>query len=137
MWAASLTLRDIARLRTTSAATTASPSGRWLNIVATKTVAGILASVEFIEGKGAEPAGHAFEGAQLAKKRARLDVGRNKVAPRPVERHPHAAGQDKIDVAILVRLGNDPCARWRLEPSALAIEIPARLWVERFEARMD
>ena len=46
MWAASATLRVIARLRTTRVATTASPSGRWLNIVWTKTALGILASVE-------------------------------------------------------------------------------------------
>src|SRR5580704_1454774 len=46
IWAASATLRVIARLRTTSVAITASPSGRWLNIVATKTLLGILARVE-------------------------------------------------------------------------------------------
>ncbi len=137
MWAASATLRVIARLRTTSFATTASPSGRWLNIAATKTVLGILASVEFIERESAERGVDAFEGAQLAKKRTRLDVGRNKVPPRPVQRHPQAAGQHKIDVAIVVRPANDPRARRRLEPSALAIEILAGFWIQRFEARMD
>jgi hypothetical protein len=54
-----------------------------------------------------------------------------------VERHPQAPGQDKIDVAIVVRVANDPRARRRLEPSALPIEILAGFRVERFEARMD
>ena len=136
IWAASATLRVIARLRTTSVATTASPSGRWLNIVATKTLLGILASVEFIDREGAEGIGDAFEGAQFAKERTRLDVGSHEVLPRPVERHPQAAGQDKIDLAVVLRLTGHPGARRRLEPGALPIENPTGFWTKRFETGM-
>ena len=49
MWAASTTLRVIARFR--RVATTASPSGRCVNIVSTKTALGIFASVDSLTAK--------------------------------------------------------------------------------------
>ncbi len=101
-------------------------------MVAMKTVRGILASVEFIDRVDAYRTSDAFKGAQFAKEGAGLNVGRNKLLP-----HPQAAGQNKIDVAVALRLANCPCASWRFEPSTLAIEILARFRVERFEARVD
>jgi hypothetical protein len=41
-----------------------------------------------------------------------------------------------MDVAVVVRLTFDPCARRRFEPSTLAIENPTRFRIEHFEARV-
>jgi hypothetical protein len=53
-----------------------------------------------------------------------------------VERHPQAAGQDKIDLAVVLRLTVDPGTRLRLQPGTLAIKVPTGFWIKRFETRM-
>ena len=88
VWAASATFLVIARLRATSVATTASPSGRWLNIVWTKIMLGILARVEFKDGQDTGRARGAIESAQFTKERTRFDLRKNKVLLRPMERRP-------------------------------------------------
>jgi hypothetical protein len=95
-----------------------------------------LGYCRIIDREGAERIGDAFEGAQFAKERTRLDVARSKVLARPMQRHPQAASQDKIDLAVVLRLTGDPGARRRLEPSTLTIEFPTGFWIKRFETGM-
>src|SRR5208337_5551417 len=60
----------------------------------------------------------------------------DQVLPRAVLHRPEAAAHDKVDVALVLRLPDDPGPRRRLEPHALAIENPARFGIERLETRM-
>ena len=89
-----------------------------------------------VDCENAERAGAAVESGQIAKEGTGFHVVENEILPDPVQHRPQAAAHDEIDVAVIGRLTNHPCARRGLQPCAMAIENPARFGIEGLETRM-